>query len=253
MNLQEYPQALLGGLGFETIIPVAGAGRYYHAFRRRGEMYPVIGGLVGVMTGGLAVIFSWAPAWIGAALTIGGWYVISGINHVDGLADTFDGLATPGDASRKLKAVKDGQVGAGGLTALVLVLLLLYGGVVELFSMELPRHIFWGIVAAEVVSKQAVLTAMALARTCHPGMGQRFIQQVSGSNFLKGLLVTLMLTTGSTGCIGVGMVGVTLLVSYILVRIGERIIGGVNGDILGAVHEIAKPLALIIFVVLSRP
>jgi len=253
MNLQEYPNALLGGLGFETIIPVAGAGRYYHAFLRRGEMYPVIGGLIGVVTGGLAVIFSLFPTWIGAAVTLGSWYAITGINHVDGLVDTFDGLATTGDASRKLEAVKDGQVGAGGLTALVLVLLLLYGGVVELSSMELPRQIFWGIVAAEVVSKQAVLTAMALARISHPGMGQRFIQQVSGSNFLKGLLVTLILTIGSTGCIGVGMVGVTLLVSYILVRRGEQIIGGVNGDLLGAVHEIAKPLALIVFVVLSHP
>src|SRR5258708_2803101 len=88
------------------------------------DWFPVVGAAIGRAVGGVW----WAPAkeWtplVAAGLTVAADIALTGFLHLDGLADTADGLLPPMDRSRRLEVLHDPAVGAFGAVALTAVLL----------------------------------------------------------------------------------------------------------------------------------
>ncbi|MDP2299546.1 MAG: adenosylcobinamide-GDP ribazoletransferase, partial [Actinomycetota bacterium] len=108
-----------------TVVPIG---------RREGEhparYFPLVGWLFGALAAGIA---SGAAALdsadgLGALLTaaviVTAWALLSGFMHLDGLADSADGIGVRGDAKQRLEVMRDSSIGAFGVIAVVLVLVL---------------------------------------------------------------------------------------------------------------------------------
>lgn len=107
------------------------------SFQRIARFAPWMGLLIGALQGllwiGLSRL-SWPPAACALCVVALGIQLSGGLHH-DGLIDTADGLGAP--AERRLEAMEDSRVGASGVLALVMVLLLQVAALIQLGGM--PR------------------------------------------------------------------------------------------------------------------
>jgi len=90
---------------------------------------------------------SW-PTFASASICITSGFLITGGLHVDGLMDTFDGLYAGKD--KFIKAMKDSRVGAFGVQAIILIILIQLASFLKIENKilhVLPICLFWGRVS----------------------------------------------------------------------------------------------------------
>ena len=119
-------RALRGALGFLTRLPVGHDELSWDAFRRTPVAFPLTGYVVGAL---LAIPFvppAAVPAPVAAFLFVLVLVGVTGITHLDGLADLGDAAVVHGPERRR-EAMKDTRVGVGGTVAVAAGLLLLGG------------------------------------------------------------------------------------------------------------------------------
>ncbi|MDD3136780.1 MAG: adenosylcobinamide-GDP ribazoletransferase, partial [Methanoregula sp.] len=144
--------ALVSLLQFATILPL-GKMQDPESFARRSYLYPLAGYVIGII-GAIAVFFI-ADRMVAAAVAIAVVILLSGAHHLDGLLDFGDGLMAHGDREKRIRALTDRQVGAGGIAAGLVVTLLLFAG------LQASPSIWSAIIIGEVCAKfsMALLTA----------------------------------------------------------------------------------------------
>jgi adenosylcobinamide-GDP ribazoletransferase len=179
------------------------------------------------------------PPLVAATLTVGVLGLATGGLHLDGLADTVDGLATHGTRARRLEVMRRGDVGPSGAAALLLVLAVQVGALSALVAQESSP--VTTVVLAVVVSRAllAVACMRGLASARSDGLGSTVVGAVPplAAALVVGLTaVVVTLVAGSGGLLGVAMAAV-LVVAVLLVC--HRKLGGSTGDVLGACVEIA--------------
>ncbi|HTG12268.1 MAG TPA: adenosylcobinamide-GDP ribazoletransferase, partial [Candidatus Eisenbacteria bacterium] len=160
--------SLILALRFLTVVPVPGresAGP--PALGRAAWWFPV----VGLMLGGALALAALAvdalfPPLVAAALLLTGWKVATGGIHLDGLADSLDGLAG-GDPARRLAIMRDSRIGVFGATGLVLFCLLAVSALAAL-SPSLRLRL---LVLAPVIGRVAPVLAGAWVAPATPGQG----------------------------------------------------------------------------------
>jgi adenosylcobinamide-GDP ribazoletransferase len=242
----------IGGLTFESTLPVEGGKASFEAFIDRLYLYPVLGAFLGGLVGIVGVGLSYLPGFIGASLAILVYYALCGIIHSDGLTDLADGLAAGGAQEERTKVMKDEKTGAAGLVGILVVNLVLFSGLVELFATGEPVKIFFVILIAEVLSKETMLSLLFLGESAHEGLGSTFIEKAGVKDFLLG--------TGFTG-LALAWLGepsaflsmaLVVLAVPLFVRLGETVAGGTSGDVIGAGGEFVRPLAIVSLVLLPR-
>ena len=105
-------RAVRGALAFLTRLPVGGGEDAWDAFRAT----PVAFVVAGYVVGALAALPLLLPLPVSAtvALYLLTLYLVTGVTHVDGLADCGDAAAVHGAAADRHSALKDSQTGVGG-------------------------------------------------------------------------------------------------------------------------------------------
>ncbi len=242
----------IGGLTFESTLPVKGGEASFEAFIDRLYLYPVLGAFLGGLVGVVGVGLSYLPGFVGASLAVLVYYSLCGIIHTDGLTDLADGLAAGGASEDRVAVMKDEKTGAAGLVAMMVVNLLLFSGLVELFATGQLLRIFFVILVAEVLSKETMLSLLFLGESAHEGLGSTFMERTGVRDFLLG--------TGFTGLALAWLgepsaflaMGLVVLVVPLFVRFGRVVAGGTSGDVIGAGGEFVRPLAIIVLVLLPR-
>lgn len=169
--------------------------------------------------------------------------------HLDGLADTADGLTASYDRERTLAVMRSGDVGPAGAAALVLVLGLQAAGAASLASAGDAL-----VVGAAVLLSRAGL-AVACARPVPAGDGSRLGATVAGTVPTPVAVVTWLgwaaLLTGTCVLVDLawwrGAVGAALSLAalVLLLRRARRRVGGVTGDVLGAGVELGLAVVLV--------
>ena len=168
--------------------------------------------------------------------------------HIDGLADTLDGLMGGYDSKSRLHIMKDSRIGTAGVIGIVLLLLVKYLALNNLFSGN---------------KVEALLTAPMLARWSQTlmvykanygrekGMGSAFVGHLRGNSMIAAFATAFGLTVWVNGWnalyLVAGVLAFTLLARWYLVKK----LGGVTGDAIGAVSELNEVLVLLFLVVLS--
>ncbi|WP_370616605.1 adenosylcobinamide-GDP ribazoletransferase [Mumia qirimensis] len=163
--------------------------------------------------------------------------------HLDGLADSVDGLSAPYDRERRLAIMKSGDVGPAGAVALALVVLVQSAALGSVVG----REHGWLLVGVLVcVSRAAVLVAcVAPVPAASPtGLGAAVagtvpvVLAVAAGAAYAGVLAGAFAVTGAAWWYGVASVAALVVVVALLVRRAVSLIGGITGDVVGASIEL---------------
>ena len=213
--------------------------------------FPLVGMLIGLLLVVLRRIFYYLPvsSLIGDTLILIVWIWLSGGLHLDGFADSVDGFSGGHDKEEILKIMKDSSTGAKGVVALVSLLLLKFVLLVEVPLFLKDAALFftptigrWSMVIAAFLGKSARLK---------DSMGKLFVDYVSWREAIFASLTMAVigillfkLTFLPLVIIGIGIV-------LLILKYSQKKIGGISGDILGAINEIVEVFILLAFFCLS--
>jgi adenosylcobinamide-GDP ribazoletransferase len=226
-----------------TVLPVRGPETVDRAAARRAiTLAPVVGVLLGAGAAGLlrVLIAAGATGAVAGLVTVAALALITRGMHIDGLADTMDGLGSYGPPERAREIMKGGGVGAFGAAALVFTI-----GIQAFSFAALAAGGRWpAIVVAVAAGRVAVVLACGLPAEAAPGAG--FGALVAGTQSRAVCLAWAVIGVGTAGFaippyapVGVLAAGLALAVALLLVRHCTRRFGGLNGDVLGAALELA--------------
>ena len=235
-------KGLPAAIAYLTRIPVpAGA----HSSDLQGAAlpwFPVVGAGIGALVGGVIWLGAAVnlPPLAAAALGVGAGLLVTGAFHEDGLADACDGLGAGGSPSRMLEVMRDPRLGTFGVAALMISLVLQMSALAALPSgMVIPAA-----AAAHSSSRSWPAAAMFLPRAFPHGLAAS-LQQAAGKRarilcFLIGLVIAAaLLQTAFWAMLPAGAAGA--LFAWWAVRR----LGGVTGDVLGAVQQITLVATLL--------
>lgn len=207
--------------------------------------------LVGCLVGGVGAVTLWAltrvhaPPLLAGLLTVALVVLFTRGMHVDGLADTVDGLGCYGPPERALRVMRDGGAGPFAVVALILAL-----GVQAVALARLAATANW----------QAVVLACTVGRAafvlcCHERMpaarrdGMGFL--VAGSQPTRDVVAwwAALALAGGVGVRGAWWLGVVAVALSAAATLGllrhvRRRFGGITGDVLGAAGELATTVVL---------
>ena len=231
-------KALISLFQFTTILPL-GKPQDLENFARHSYIYPCAGYIIG----GLAAlpVFFIADRTLAAAVTIACILLISGAHHFDGLLDLGDGLMAHGDREKRIRALTDSQVGAGGITAGIVVTLLLFAG------LQASPSIIIAVIIGEVCAKfsMAFLTAYGtpFRKRIHS-----YLHQFSKPYFpfIAALFCIPLIFLPVSPIRLTGAAIAMVVCPAILYIISKRLFGGVNGDVVGASNEITRACVILI-------
>jgi adenosylcobinamide-GDP ribazoletransferase len=196
-----------------------------------------------------------APALVAAGLLVTAGALLSRALHLDGLADTADGLSAGFDAETSLRAMKASDTGPSGVAAVVLALLLqvasldallgsAHGSALAALAWLGSRHsLAWACRRGVPAAQQTGLGALVAGT-----VGRGGLALAGGLVALVAMgLGALMAPQESVAAAGQGLVvvAVGLLAAEALLRRCRVRLGGVTGDVLGAGIEISLTASLV--------
>lgn len=237
-------RAIALAFAFLTIVPVRVDDEVTAADLARARYaFPLVGLAIGLVLAGLSQALARLlfPPGVAALLLVLTLAVLTGALHLDGLADTADGLFLGGGSERRLAAMRDPHVGTFGSVALILMLL---GKYVSLVSMAAPFRSL-ALLLAAVIGRTLILVAAGSAPYARPeGTGRVFVESSSSRDALGAAIACLVLATILAGFTGLLAAVVAVILAWGLAWLAHERLGGVTGDILGALVELGELIIL---------
>ena len=167
--------------------------------------------------------------------------------HLDGLADTFDGLGAGGDRERVLRIMDDSHTGVFGVAAIVVILFL------KIQALDSLGDERWrALLMAPVLSRWTMVLLAYHANAAKAGLGALFINHLKGGHFLGATLVTLLLIAAIGQLLGIALMAWLALFTLACKHYFHRRLGGVTGDTFGAVAELSESSAMVAMAVILR-
>ena len=160
--------------------------------------------------------------------------------HLDGLADTFDGLGAGGDRERILRVMDDSHTGVFGLVAVVLVILF------KVHAVESIGDDRWrGLLSAPLLSRWAMILLAHRSKPAKDGLGSIWIGHIESKHFLFATIATLVLVAGIQQAVGIAMMIWVAVFAKGWKRYFHDRLGGLTGDTFGAVGELSEASVLV--------
>lgn len=226
---------MLSAIGFLTVLgPAREPGRSTLSW------FPLVGAVLG---GILALVWSgatqlWSPG-VAAVLVLVADLALTGMLHVDGLADSADGLLPHLERERRLEVMRAPDVGAFALGVVPTVLL--------------AR---WAALASDGVEPLVLVAVWALSRTVAAAVPALvpYARPVGlASSFLDGASLWILLWIVPAGALvvathggaGAGALVAGILAASLVVWSARRRVGGFTGDVLGAVVLVSETVVLL--------
>jgi adenosylcobinamide-GDP ribazoletransferase len=187
-------------------------------------------------------------------LVVGGLALGSRALHLDGLADTVDGLGSGWSAERSLMVMRRGDVGPMGVVALIVVLALQATSIGQLIQ---------GATGALLVGVVVCCSRVALCLTCvrgvpaarEDGLGVAVagsVPRLAAAGCWLGVMVIMSVTAWLAGHRpangALATVAAALLVAVLIYRCVRRL-GGVSGDVMGAAIEISFTVMITVMII----
>ncbi len=240
----------LTAVQFFTRLPVpAWVGHSARQLEQAARYLPLVGMVVGTLAGAVLWLAAQTlPLSLAVGLSMAASILTTGAFHEDGLSDFADGMGGGHSKEKALAIMKDSRVGAYGVLALVLVLLLKYQALLALSDAHSLLLTAAALVAAHSVSRLMAASLMLTQRYVRDDDSARAkpaAQQMSYASFAIALLTALgtlwiSYAAGTHIVAVVAAVGAALLTrTYLAWRLQKRL-GGYTGDCLGAVQQLSE-------------
>jgi adenosylcobinamide-GDP ribazoletransferase len=238
-------RAAAGALSFLTRLPV---GRLVvldgEDVAHGAVLFPAVGAGIGALVGLVVVgLDARLTALVAAGIAVALEALLTGAIHLDALADSADGLGA-GNRERALAVMREPTIGAFGASALVVDLLL---KTAALAAVAGGSDAVLAVAAAFGLGRTAPLAlawALPYARP-EGGSGSALTGGAGEISRALGVAAGIGLTVAALGWRGAVLVGAATVAIAVVGLVARRRLGGVTGDVLGAVTELTTTVALV--------
>jgi len=213
--------------------------------------YPLIGLLLGLV---LWISF-WFLVWVFPKSLADGLLLLllvllTGAFHLDGLADTLDGLAHGRTPEERMQIMKDHRVGAFGVIGLILILGIKFLALNSLTGQTAIQ----GLVAALALSRYSMVQMLYRSPYARKegGLGLTFKETLTKKDWILAGIFSLAISLLFLRMPGFLLWGLTVLSAFLLEKFFVRKMGGVTGDVLGAGNELNETLILVAIAGMNR-
>jgi adenosylcobinamide-GDP ribazoletransferase len=256
-------------LSFLTIIPLAQTQEFVFTSARNMFLFPLMGALIGGLgalyfyAAGFVVsnVLGLASSWVGfpsgwllqasvsavlSVMTLAFLLVFTGFQHFDGLVDLGNAVGLKRVEDRREIAHRWVVTYKGAFLAMFVE----FSAFAGLFLLNLNVALR-ALVVAEVAAKAAMVTIVWRGKPAHAGLGSRFIgnakRNLNVAAYASGFILSYLLL----GLAGLVMMSAAVLFGLFMEKVGNRVFGGVSGDMIGATNEGARALSLVLVAAVS--
>ena len=235
-------------LQFLTRIPIGDNIQYDQEEISKGTFwFPLIGLIVGLLCFGVYYIasqlfFGFFPVLCCIVANV----VITGALHIDGLADTCDGIFSTRSKDRMLEIMKDSRIGTNGVIAIAFDLLFR----ITLISQMSIKQAALSIILAPVISRTMLVGLIYFSKyaRANGGMGSIFMNKKYKINTYIGVGIGLAISIIAMGKYGLYVFMICIIMNIFYKTYIDGKIGGMTGDTLGAANELTEIVFFIVIV-----
>jgi adenosylcobinamide-GDP ribazoletransferase len=202
--------------------------------------------LVGIEKGASEIF----PVPLTAALLLAVLAAVTRGLHLDGLMDVCDGLFGGYNAERRLEIMRDSHVGAFAVVGGVSLLILKYGALVSLLSLNMPGK-EWVLLLFPTLSRWSMVVQLGLfPYVRRQGLGSPLHQGTArlATSVAAATAIAASVALGGIG--GTGLLAGLTVLAWLLGLGMSRMLGGLTGDTYGATNEIVEVAGLMAAVAL---
>ena len=224
-----------------TVVPMNVTGDDVEDLSTHFWTIPLIGAFYGLVAGTsfylLTQIYDGLVSAIIVVLIV---HMLNRFLHFDGLIDLGDGMVATGTIEKKVNAMKDTRVGAGGVS---------YGSSFSILLISSLSSLSWlaffAPFAAEVLAKNGLLTVAAFGKE-REGMGSSFVKNSNEGDVIASTVLSLLLlaipallfmpawlSMGDKVAIVSAALIASVIVGWVMSKVAQRNFGCVNGDLSG--------------------
>ncbi len=243
-------KGLIAAIGFLTIVPMPRSSGVALGWSRM--WFPVVGLGIGALLTGFDYVLRegfWTltdtgfPSLLLAALLIAFLVIITRGLHLDGLMDTCDGLFGGATAERRLEIMRDSRVGSFAVAGILCLYLISFAAIVSLW----PPGRFWALLIIPCLSRCAMVVTMSAFPYARGegGLGSALLQGTTRVQTLIATLIAAVAAVVFAGPTGVVLLIVAGAVALVVGQFATSRLGGVTGDVYGAVNELATMAMLV--------
>lgn len=210
----------------------------------------MVGLIIGLLLVGLNWLLGWfLPTAVVNILLVVFLAVITGALHLDGLADTCDGIAGGKTPEERWQVMRDSRVGSFGVVGVCCLLLIKY---VSLNNMP-QGLVMTSLVLMPVISRWAmVYTIFAYPYARPSGLGKVFKQGVNWLKLVMATLIALAVAAALSRLAGLAIMLGAWVIVVIMATYLKRKFAGLTGDTYGAINEVAEISVLLLVYLLAR-
>ncbi len=248
------PAGLRTAVGFLTRIPM---GETEGVLARAVGWFPIVGALIGAAQGVVLVAAAGVvDPLLAAALSVAASTLVTGAFHLDGIADVADAFGGGWTREQRLAILKDSRLGTYGTATVVLVLLIETAALASIADGHRAAVVVATVVCAHSLSRTAAVVTMLVAPTASAdGLGAAYVAQVGapalvaalavGGLTLGGLVVLAADETSAVLLMPAAMIVAVAVAAAIMITLARHKIGGISGDVLGAVQQLCALATLV--------
>ena len=241
----------LAALNFLTIIPVP--------WRREVSpeelgcslgYFPLVGIIIGLILAGLNWVLGLVlPSAVVNVLLIVSLAVVSGALHLDGFADTCDGIAGHKTVGARWQVMHDSRVGGFGVVGICLLLLVKY---ISLNNVAEPL-LMTTLIIMPAVSRWAMVYAIFAYPCARPsGLGRVFKQGANWHRLVMATLIALAVAMVLAQLAGLAVMAGIWVMVVLMAAYLKRKFSGLTGDTYGAINEVSEVYVLILVLILAK-
>jgi adenosylcobinamide-GDP ribazoletransferase len=217
---------------------------------RAQRAFPLVGAMIGLVVGlvDLSLLAISIPPLAAAALALGASAALTGAMHEDGLADVGDGFGGGRDRAAKLLIMRDSRLGTYG----AIILLVSFSARLSALASLPAAAIVPGLVVAHALGRAAIpVLAASMPFARDNGLGTS-AGRPEGASVIAAVIVAVVIAflclTAKEALVAIA---VTVAGAATMAVLAWRQIGGVTGDVFGAVEQVAETAVLVMLA--ARP